>query len=197
MGIFLDINNFKNYINKRDLYIKKYSNNSVVLQKLLFNYKKFLSIDYGTRKVGLSISNEEKNIAFPKDILIGDWKQNNINDLIKILIQKIEEYKIFAVIIGLSINLNCEPNKNYNTIIKIAKKLQIELNINKKITNNDNDENENDYFKIDKNNQIERPILLFDERYTTKIANYNNKNKLDDNKSACILLNDVLNFINN
>ena len=34
----------------------------------------FVAVDYGTRKLGFAVSDENRQVAFPKDVLIGNWR---------------------------------------------------------------------------------------------------------------------------
>ena len=152
-----------------------------------------LGVDYGTRKIGLSVGKIGDGLAFPKDVLIGDW--NNVEDCFSALLKKIEEYKAQAIVIGFPLKMNGEQHDNCKKIIQVAEKLL-------------------QHFKEKK---VCFPILLFDERFTTQ-ATYaiekvvskasqnnkragersfenskkNNSNSFDDAKSATIMLNEVL-----
>ena len=128
---------------------------------------KILGADYGTSKTGIAISDESCSIAFPKDVMIGKWQ--DIKTIIKMLEEKIEQYKAEAIVIGFPKTNAGELHKNCEIIFEIAK-----------------------YFIFEK----KVPTLLFDERYTTKLANkLQNDNKNDDAKSACLILQGVLDCI--
>lgn len=61
---------------------------------------KYLAIDYGDRRVGLAISDFDKQIAFPRDFLENDKSLNSqIKDLCK-------EDQVTKVIIGLPIEMD-------------------------------------------------------------------------------------------
>lgn len=66
---------------------------------------KYLGIDFGSKRVGLAVSDEEGRIAFPKETLRNDSKLlQNILDFIK-------KEKIEKIVIGES--LNSKGDKNF------------------------------------------------------------------------------------
>lgn len=144
--------------------------------------RRIMAIDYGTKKIGVAVSDDSMLIAFPKDILIGNWL--NIEFVIRKVDEQINKYNAIAVVFGLPRTLNGALHENCKIIIPVAKCLNTTI-----------------------------PVLLIDERFTTRLANrqmyekisfcrknkrninkINNKN--DDDVSAVIILNDVLNMIN-
>ena len=128
---------------------------------------KILGVDYGTSKIGISLSDEGCKIAFPKEVLIGKWR--DIKTICEKLEENIKKYQASAVVIGFPKTNTGELHKNCEIIFEIAK-----------------------YFIFEK----KIPTLLFDERYTTKYANrLQNDNKNDDAKSACLILQNVLDCI--
>lgn len=65
---------------------------------------KFLGIDFGSKRVGLAVSDEEGRIAFPKETLRNDLKLlENILDFIK-------KEKIEKIVIGESVDSKGEKN---------------------------------------------------------------------------------------
>ncbi len=78
---------------------------------------KYLGIDYGKKRIGLSISSEDGSIAFPKEIIINN--KNIVQDVINI----IKEEHIDNVVIGKSISLNGNDNLIQRGIDKFIKKL--------------------------------------------------------------------------
>lgn len=65
---------------------------------------KLLGIDYGTKKVGVAISDEVGNFAFPHSVLLNDEK------LLPTLASIIEKESIGEVVIGDSKNYNMGDN---------------------------------------------------------------------------------------
>ncbi len=66
---------------------------------------RYLGIDFGSKRVGLAISDEENKIAFPNAVL-----PNNKN-LIESLLKIIKEENVGMIVMGESNNFAGEPNK--------------------------------------------------------------------------------------
>ncbi len=86
---------------------------------------KFLGIDYGTKRIGIAISDEEGFIAFPKGIL------ENTKENVEKLLALIAEESIQAIVIGESVASNGAPNVVLDQIqkFKAALTLKTELPI--------------------------------------------------------------------
>jgi len=65
---------------------------------------RLLGIDYGTKKVGLALTDESGSMAFPHDVIPND------QSFLKLIVALIEEKGVQEVVIGQSLNLNGEPN---------------------------------------------------------------------------------------
>ena len=65
---------------------------------------RFLGIDYGTKRVGLAISDESGTLAFPKEILLNDF------NLLKKIQNILKEEDIGEIIVGESTNFENEAN---------------------------------------------------------------------------------------
>lgn len=65
---------------------------------------KFLGIDYGTKRIGLAVSDDSGTLAFPKGIIPSDSKA--IDTIGKLL----QEEAISDVVVGESLNLSGEAN---------------------------------------------------------------------------------------
>ena len=63
---------------------------------------KYLAIDFGDRRVGIAISDFDKQIAFPRDFLIN----SNTDELIAKLKAFCDEEQIIKIIIGLPIEMD-------------------------------------------------------------------------------------------
>ncbi len=63
---------------------------------------KYLAIDYGDKRVGLAISDLDKEIAFPRDFLEHDSKTNLIEQIKTFC----DEEQIVRVVVGLPIEMN-------------------------------------------------------------------------------------------
>ena len=65
---------------------------------------KFLGIDYGTKRIGLAVSDENGTLAFPKEIVLNDA------DTLKRLGEIIEQEKILEIVIGESVDFSGKLN---------------------------------------------------------------------------------------
>lgn len=65
---------------------------------------RFLGIDYGTKRIGIAISDEEGNLAFPKEILL------NSIDTLKKIGEIIKKENISEIVIGESVDFSGKLN---------------------------------------------------------------------------------------
>jgi putative Holliday junction resolvase len=79
---------------------------------------KILGIDYGEKRVGISISNEEQDFAFPKTVL--DNNHNLIEEVIKIA----NEEKASLIVLGESKDFKMRDNPVMKKINKFKTKLE-------------------------------------------------------------------------
>ncbi len=84
---------------------------------------RYLGIDYGSKKVGLAISDEEGSFAFPYKII-----PNNM-ELLDSIHNICGEENITAIVIGESLNSSGNPNKIMGSIEDLRKTLEIELGL--------------------------------------------------------------------
>ncbi len=66
---------------------------------------RFLGIDYGTKRVGLAVSDENGKLAFPYTILPNDPK------LLKNLEEILKKENIIEIVVGESLDFSGKPNK--------------------------------------------------------------------------------------
>lgn len=136
------------------------------------NNIRVMAIDFGTRKIGVAITDRECKIAFNYKTIIGNWRE--VKNVVNLLEKIINEKTIKGIIFGFPKSLNGNFHKNCKIIFDIAV-----------------------YF-----NKI-LPTLLFDERYTTKLANQKIKERnivyktkknvsFDDEFSAMVILEDFI-----
>jgi putative Holliday junction resolvase len=129
---------------------------------------KFLGIDFGTRKVGLSISDKEGKMAFPYKLLKSD--KSKIDDILSI----IKKEKIEHIVLGYSVN-----NQGFeNSVMKFVKpfKEELELKLNIPIS-------------------FEKEFMTsvfarqnFSPKDKLKSRQTKNQNKVDDDVGAAILI---------
>lgn len=142
-----------------------------IFKQNILSSKPILSIDYGKKKIGIAISDKDKTIALPWYTIKFTSLKVSVEIIQKILISK----DVSGTIIGLA-TLNYQKNKLKSDIIFLAKSLASNTN----------------------------PILLYDESFSTAQAieelKYHNfpknlQEKLNDQISASIILDEVLNQI--
>jgi len=84
---------------------------------------RFLGIDFGTKRIGLALSDEEGILAFPESVILNDAK--TLGKIKKLC----QEKGVESIILGESLNLSSEPNKLMAKINKFKKKLEEELDL--------------------------------------------------------------------
>ncbi len=84
---------------------------------------KFLGIDYGSKRVGIAISDDDGRLAFPKMVL------ENTEDLIADIEELCEEEKIKGVIVGESLDSRGRPNEIMKEIIPFKECLEKETSM--------------------------------------------------------------------
>ena len=65
---------------------------------------KYLGIDYGSKKIGIAVSDDEGNLAFPKCVI-----ENNISAL-DLILKIITDEHVEAIVLGASLNYKGEEN---------------------------------------------------------------------------------------
>ena len=134
---------------------------------------KYIGIDYGQKKIGLSVTDDNKVFAFPLETV------KNI-DFFDFIFDFTKENNVEKFIVGKPIRMSGENSEIESEIIKFIKKLE------KKFPN--------------------IPIVRFDERFTSKIANksillagakkkFRSNKEIVDKISATIILRDFLEYI--
>ncbi len=84
---------------------------------------KSLGIDFGTKKVGLAMSDNDGIMAFPFKIIKND------ENLIKNILDIINENNIEIIFVGKSISQTGDNNDVQKDIEKFLEKLKVEINI--------------------------------------------------------------------
>jgi putative Holliday junction resolvase len=84
---------------------------------------RYLGIDYGSKKVGLSISDEEGNIAFPYKTI------GNSLELVDTIHNICGKEEVSAVVLGESQDFSGKPNKIMGSIEEFKRNLEIELDL--------------------------------------------------------------------
>ncbi|MFH0804309.1 MAG: Holliday junction resolvase RuvX [Candidatus Zambryskibacteria bacterium] len=84
---------------------------------------KYLSIDFGSKRVGIAISDEEGKMAFPYSVIQNDKK------LLGEVERIIEKEKTKEIVMGESRDFKGEPNKIMASIEEFKKKLEEGTNL--------------------------------------------------------------------
>jgi len=84
---------------------------------------KYLGIDYGSKRVGLAISDEEGMMAFPYKIIL-----NNL-ELVDTIHNVCGTEGISAIVLGESHDLSGKPNKIMGSIEELKRNLEGELDL--------------------------------------------------------------------
>jgi len=82
-----------------------------------------LGIDYGTKKLGLAVTDESGSMAFPHSVI------PNTKDLVKILVSLINKEKIGAIVIGYSLDRNGKPNAVHTAVEELILDLTLETGL--------------------------------------------------------------------
>ncbi len=83
---------------------------------------KYLGIDYGTKKVGIAIS--QGSVALPKGVITND------NNLLNKIESYITQYEVGAIIVGRSLNLSGGDNKLSQKVQDFINKLKTLMSTN-------------------------------------------------------------------
>lgn len=84
---------------------------------------KYLGIDFGSKRVGVSISDENGQMAFPHSVIL------NSKDLLAEIKKILDKEKIEQVVIGESKNFAGEPNKIMKEIEEFKKTLEDKIKL--------------------------------------------------------------------
>ena len=84
---------------------------------------KFLGIDYGSKRVGIALSDDDGKLAFPRDIFSNDKK------LLEKIIQLCADENVSGVVIGESFDSQGKPNLIMKKAVPFKEKLGEELSL--------------------------------------------------------------------
>lgn len=141
---------------------------------------KYLALDYGEKRIGVAVSDENKKYSFSRDYLINDSEL--LNKLLKLIISE----NVSDIIIGYPVNFKSEKTIQTLKTEEFRNKLETFL----------------------KDNSVNAVIEFFDERLTSSIAETGLMNSgmkkfkrrekgLVDSLSAQIILQDYIDRKNN
>jgi putative holliday junction resolvase len=86
-------------------------------------YMKLLGIDYGSKRVGLALSDEGASFAFPYKIIANDMS------LLDAIHNICGTEDVAAIVLGLSHDLSGKPNKIMGSIEELKHNLETELDL--------------------------------------------------------------------
>lgn len=141
---------------------------------------KYLGIDFGLKRIGISVSDESKTYAFQREHLL------NERDVFEKLIKLIKAENVSDIVIGYPLKLNLEKTHSTDDVDKFKVTLENFL----------------------KKHSLDCSIHFLDERFTSSLAQYNlqssglSKKKREtkgilDSISAQIILQDYIDTIKN
>ena len=82
-----------------------------------------MGIDYGTKRVGIAVTDDKGLMAFPHSVL------PNNNDLLTAIVTIIKEKKIDEIIIGHSLGRDGQPNKVHKQVEELIGDLTLQVGI--------------------------------------------------------------------
>ncbi|MDD3662529.1 MAG: Holliday junction resolvase RuvX [Candidatus Pacebacteria bacterium] len=84
---------------------------------------RYLGIDYGSKRVGLSLSDDDGMMAFPHLVLSNDL------DLTENVVSLCEKENISAIVLGESKDLSGKPNKIMGSIEEFKRNLEAQIDL--------------------------------------------------------------------
>ncbi|HJD57588.1 MAG TPA: Holliday junction resolvase RuvX [Rickettsia endosymbiont of Sericostoma sp.] len=93
--------------------------------QLLHANKPIIAIDYGIRKTGIAISNQEQSIAMPIKTIYETREENKIKSILDL----IATYSICGIVIGLPISMNGHSSEQTTIVLKFSTKLSFATNL--------------------------------------------------------------------
>lgn len=82
-----------------------------------------MGIDYGTKKVGVALSDDKGMMAFPHGVLKND------ETLLKSIVALIEEREVGEIVIGHSLGRDGEPNKVHAAVEELVTDLTLQTGL--------------------------------------------------------------------
>lgn len=134
--------------------------------------KRILGLDWGDKKMGVSVSDPLKISANGVGIFYGDLEEK-----LKVLKELIEKYDVEKIVLGIPISLSGEIEKEGEKILKVKDEIEKRLNIKVELVD--------ERFTT----KISKEKFSFEKRKGQKIKE---KKIQDDLTSAIIILNSYL-----
>jgi len=83
---------------------------------------RYLGIDYGTKRIGIALSDEGRKIAFPRDIVSNEWKT-----FLPYITNLVKKEEVRGIVIGLAKGFGGQETNMTREIRRFTKKLELEL----------------------------------------------------------------------
>lgn len=106
---------------------------------------KYMGIDYGSKRIGIAVSDDTKKYSFSRDYLLND------KNIFSRLMELMKNEKIEKIIIGYPVNLKSEKTVQSVEVEEFSKILSDHI----------------------KSNSLKIEIIYEDERFTSKLAEHN------------------------
>ncbi|ABV74793.1 Holliday junction resolvase-like protein [Rickettsia akari str. Hartford] len=99
--------------------------NLQAFSRLLILNSPLIAIDYGSKKLGIALSNQERSIAMPLNTITEINKKIVITSLLSI----VEKYKVCGVVIGMPIDMSGAVTEQTNMVMKFAEEFTKSINL--------------------------------------------------------------------
>lgn len=139
-----------------------------------------MAVDYGTCKLGFAVSDEGRQVAFPKEVLIGNWRE--FDTVFSAISKYVGKFNVCGIVLGWPKKMDGTLHENCEIILKIAEKLSEKFPV----------------LLADERFTTQAAYAV--ERFERQKFGSKNKTKLkeknDDARAAAIILNEVLDGLN-
>lgn len=83
---------------------------------------RYLGLDYGTKRIGIALSDDGEKIAFPRDVVSSEWKT-----FFAFVINLVKVEHVRGIVVGLAKGFNGKETEMTKEIYRFAQKLEREL----------------------------------------------------------------------
>ena len=143
-------------------------------KKIIVKNHRIMAVDFGTKNIGIAVSDKDLNIATAKTIVKRKSNQYTIGELLKI----IEENKVFAIVFGLPLNAEGEETLFCFKIKEFVSVFEQQCSL-----------------PIFYQNEQYTSSIIEDTMITELQQNYKTTKKNVDKLSACYFLQDFLDLL--
>ena len=125
---------------------------------------KYMGLDYGTKRIGIAISDEEGQFAFPKSIIASDAHA------VAIINQIAREEGVTGIVLGESLATNEEPNEIILQTLRFKEKLATATGITVFLEREGFSTVEAHRYQPKKGNRDDSAAAIILQRYLDRIA---------------------------